>query len=271
VDLVRIGLGIRALRRRRGWRQVDLALAAGVSQSLVSLIERGHGDRVSVKTLLAVAAAVDSRLVLQIRWRAGDLDRLLDADHAVVAATVVRRLTGAGWETRVEVTYASGRDSGSIDILAWHPPTRSLLVIEVKTEVTSAESTLRKLDEKVRIAAVVARDRFGWQASSVSRLLAMEATSTNRRRLQGHDGIFRAALPLDGISMRRWLAHPEGTVAGRLFLSPSNEGGRIHRQGGRHRVRRPARSAEFPKPNVPRDKTAVANVPERTNRTILTG
>jgi transcriptional regulator with XRE-family HTH domain len=67
VDLVRLGLGIRALRRRRGWRQKDLAAAAGVAQTVVSLIERGHADRVSMPLLRDVAAALDARLVLHIR------------------------------------------------------------------------------------------------------------------------------------------------------------------------------------------------------------
>ena len=82
MDLVRLGLGIRALRRRRGWRQADLATAAHVGQTTVSLLERGHLQHVSVPALLSVAAALDARLDISIRWRAGDLDRLLDAGHA---------------------------------------------------------------------------------------------------------------------------------------------------------------------------------------------
>jgi predicted transcriptional regulator len=39
VDDRRVGLVIRALRRRRGWRQVDLAAAASVSQSLIARAE----------------------------------------------------------------------------------------------------------------------------------------------------------------------------------------------------------------------------------------
>lgn len=272
MDLVRIGLGIRALRLRRGWRQIDLALASGVSQTLISLIERGHGDRVSIKTLLAVAGALDSRLVLQIRWRAGDLDRLLDADHALVASAMVRRLQDAGWETRVEVTYATGRNSGSIDVLAWHPPTRSVLVIEVKTEIPSAEATLRKLDEKSRVAAVVALERFGWRAATVSRLLAIEDTATNRRRLRVHDALFEASLPVSGVDVRRWLLHPGGAAVGcRLFLSPSNGGAGIKRLGGRHRVRRQAGPRKRPEPSVARDEFAADDEPTSQIPTILVG
>ena len=104
VDLVRLGLGIRALRRRRVWRQRDLAAAARVSQTTVSLIERGHADRASLQTIKAVAGALDARLVLEIRWHAGDLDRLLDSGHARLSGVLVRRLRDWGWDARVEVT-----------------------------------------------------------------------------------------------------------------------------------------------------------------------
>jgi transcriptional regulator with XRE-family HTH domain len=271
VDLVRLGLGIRALRRRRGWRQRDLAAAAGVNQTAVSLIERGHADRVSMSVLRDVAAALDARLVLQIRWRAGDLDRLLDADHAQLSADFVRRLQAAGWETRVEFTYATRGSSGSIDVLAFHHATQSLLVIEVKTEVPSAEATLRKLDEKVRVAAAVARDRFGWLARTVSALLVLEDTSTNRRRIDMHTPLFDAALPDRGIDVRRWLASPSGRLGGRMFLAPSTGSAVIKRRGGRHRIRQSAAPARRPGASVARDGFETDDLSVRRARTILVG
>ena len=271
MDLVRLGLGIRALRRRRGWRQKDLAAAAVVAQTVVSLIERGHADRVSMTVLRDVAAALDARLVLQIRWRAGDLDRLLDADHALLSATVVRLLQAAGWDTRVEVTYATRGASGSIDVLAWHPSSGAVLVIEVKTEIASAEAVLRKLDEKVRLAAAVARERFGWQVTNVSQLLVIEESSTNRRRLAAHAALFEAALPSRGRDMRRWLARPSERVDGWMFLALSTGSAGIQRRGGRHRVRRAFRPPIRPGVNVARDESQSADDPERPAPTTLVG
>lgn len=246
MDLVRLGLGIRALRRRRGWRQRDLAVAAGMSQGLISLIERGHGDRVSLGTLLAVAGAFDARVAVQLRWRAGDLDRLLDVDHAALSAAMVERLRADGWIAQVEVTYATVRTAGSIDILAWHLETATLLVVEIKTEISSSEAVLRKLDEKARLAIAVAWERFGFVAKSVSRLLVIEDTSTNRRRVAGAEALFASSLPMDGRTIRTWLKEPDGPIAGRLFHSPTNGGSAIRRVGGRHRVR-----ALRPRPDRP--------------------
>jgi hypothetical protein len=53
-------------------------------------------------------------------------------------------------------------ERGSIDLLAWHESSRTLLVIELKTELTSVEETLRRHDSKVRLAPGIARERFGW-------------------------------------------------------------------------------------------------------------
>jgi hypothetical protein len=58
------------------------------------------------------------------------------------------------------VSYSVYGERGSIDLLAWHPAIRTLLVIEVKTEVSSVEAMLRKHDEKVRLAPRVAAERF---------------------------------------------------------------------------------------------------------------
>jgi hypothetical protein len=115
------------------------------------------------------------------------------------------------------VTYATRGASGSIDILAWHPSSGAILVIEVKTEIASAEAVLRKLDEKVRLAAAVAAERFGWRVTSVSQLLVIEESSTNRRRLAAHAALFDAALPSRGRDMQRWLADLPSVSVGGCF------------------------------------------------------
>jgi transcriptional regulator with XRE-family HTH domain len=117
VDDRRLGLVIRALRRKRRWRQVDLAGAAGVSQSLVSRAEAGHVDTLTMRALRRICAALDIRLDLDTRWRAGDLDRLLDSRHAEIAGEVGRVLVDGGWLALHEVTFAIGGERGSIDLL----------------------------------------------------------------------------------------------------------------------------------------------------------
>jgi hypothetical protein len=198
---------------------------------------------VLLANVFAVCAALEARVSLEVRWRAGDLDRLLDQDHAALSATVARLLRDFAWHVEFEVTYAVYGANGSIDVLAWHAASASLLVIEIKTEVASAEATARKLDEKVRLGAQIALQRFGWQARSVSRLLVIEATATARRRVARAGELFDAAFPSRGAAVRRWLRNPTATCSALLFLSPSSPRSGIHKAGGRHRVRRPAGAA----------------------------
>ena len=42
MDDLRVGTVIRLVRQRRGWRQQDLAERSGVSQTVISRMERGH-------------------------------------------------------------------------------------------------------------------------------------------------------------------------------------------------------------------------------------
>ncbi|MEP7379312.1 MAG: helix-turn-helix transcriptional regulator [Chloroflexota bacterium] len=216
MDDQRIGRVIRALRRRRGWRQIDLARAAGCSQRTVSRAEAGHLP--ALRVLRQILAALDASLVVDIRWRAGALDRLLDEDHSAVVGALAELLGRLGWEVRVEVTYSVFGERGSYDIMAWDPTTLTLLVIEVKTDLASAEATLRKLDEKTRLAPKIARETFGWNARSTVRLLVMPDLSTLRRRIDRRASVFDRALPDRGHAVRRWLRAPSGPIAGLWFL-----------------------------------------------------
>src|SRR3954471_6930613 len=120
VDAVRFGRGLRAIRLRRGWRQSDLARAAGVSRSIVSRVERGLGDAIPPRLLERVAAPLGARVTVRLDWPGEDFDRLLDADHAAVVDAVVRLLTAAGWETAAEASFNVYGERGSVDVLAFH-------------------------------------------------------------------------------------------------------------------------------------------------------
>ena len=191
----RVGRVLRALRGRLGWRQVDVATRAGLTQDDVSRGERGRLRDLS--KLRRHAAALDAEVFVSIRWRAGEIDRLMDEGHAAVVGWVVSTLTHLGWQVQPEVTYAIYGERGSIDILAWHADTRTLLVVEVKTELTSIEETLRRHDAKQRLAATIAAERFGWDTpAGVSRLIVLPESSTSRRKVARHAAVLVTGLPV---------------------------------------------------------------------------
>jgi HTH-type transcriptional regulator / antitoxin HipB len=239
MDDVRIGLRVRAVRHRLGWRQQDVATKAGVSQDTVSRIERGHLDALQLRMIRAVMRALEMEVVLDARWRGGELDRLVDEGHAAIAARVCEVLEAAGWVVHPEVSFAVFGERGSIDVLAWNPHARILLVVEVKTTFNSAEETLRRHDTKVRLAPALARERFGWAAVAVGRLLVLPDASTARRRVARHASLLRTAYPLRGHDAVSWLRDASGSRGLLLFLSPT-----LRRRGSqpavtRRRVRRP--------------------------------
>jgi transcriptional regulator with XRE-family HTH domain len=214
------GLVIRALRRRRGWRQHDLGERAQVSRSQVSRAERGWFDQLTLRTIRRIFRALDARLLIAPRWRGAELERLLDEDHSVVVASVARRLESFGWIAELEVTYSEFGERGSIDVLGLLPAARAALVIEVKTDVASAEAMGRKLDEKTRLAPGIVKARVGWTPAAVGRLIVMPETMRLRRLVQRHEVIGRM-FPVNAIATRRWLREPRGAFAGIWFLSDS--------------------------------------------------
>src|SRR3954471_23298073 len=129
MDDIRVGRVVRALRRRKRWRQVDLAAAATCSQTLISLVERGHVDTLSLRALRRILGALDVRSDLALSWRGAALDRMLDEDHAGLVLVTAARLRRLGWFVELEVTYSEFGERGSIDVFAFHPSTGALLVI----------------------------------------------------------------------------------------------------------------------------------------------
>jgi hypothetical protein len=89
----------------------------------------------------------------------------------------------------------------------------------VKTELTSIEGTIRRLDVKDRLCAAIVRERFGWNPVTVSRLLVVLDGATARRRVAAHDRSLRVAFPARGAEVRRWLREPRGRVSGLLFAA----------------------------------------------------
>lgn len=239
MDDVRVGRILRSLRRRRGWTQSELAARTGLSQQAISLIERGHGSNLSGRTMRRVFAALDARWEPVVSWRGGALDRLLDEDHSRLVAMTAQRLRERGWAVEVEVTYSSFGERGSIDILAAQESCWAVLSVEVKTELTSVEGTLRKIDEKDRLVrSYICRERFGFAPTVVGRLLVLPATDTSRRRVRASGVVLEAALPARGATVRRWVAGPRGDLSGLLFVADTNGGGGTQVRGGPSRVQR---------------------------------
>jgi len=138
MDDQRIGAALRAIRTRKGWRQIDLARRARVSPPVIGRIERGGAASVPIGKLRRIASTLGARLEVFVRWDGADLPRLLDARHAAMHEAVAGLFASSeGWVIEPEVSFSIHGERGIIDILAWHPGRRMLLVVELKTEVVA--------------------------------------------------------------------------------------------------------------------------------------
>jgi hypothetical protein len=181
-----------------------------------------------------MARSLDARLVLSVQWRGGELDALLDAGHAVLREHWAERRSG--WLARSEVTYSEWGERGAIDELAFHPPTGTVLVVELKTVIADTQSVLARLDAKTRLAPGIAA-RLGWRVRRVVPCLVLADTRTNRRRIASHPAAFDG-LSLRGPGARRWLSAPATGVDGLLlFESVTSLRGTHVRKAGRQRIR----------------------------------
>ncbi len=266
MDDVRLGALLRAARLRRGWRQSDVVARAGVSRDIVSLLERGGAAYVRLGELRAVAAAVEVAVDVRTRWRGGDGERLVSARHSGMAESFTRVLVGGAWEPHPEVSFSIWGERGMIDILAWHPPTRTLLVVEIKTELVDVGEMLGTLDRKRRLAPKVGAD-LGLLARTVGTCVALLDTTTNHRRLRDHAATMRAALPADGPQLRAWLNAPTGPVAALTFLSPAAPARLGLGSSGARRVRVPKGRSPEPGPRSgERAQEALRGRPDRESR-----
>jgi hypothetical protein len=179
-----------------------------------------------------LGASVDVRL----RWHGEGLDRLLDEAHARLVDATVVLLREAGWDVAVEVSFSIWGERGSNDVLAWHEPTRTLLVVEVKSIVPDSQSILHGLDRKARLAPQLAAER-GWECQGVARLLVVGESSTSRQRIARLATTYDSALPSRNVEIRRWIREPTGPLHGLLFLRNASPGSTKRPSVARERVR----------------------------------
>lgn len=232
MDTLRLGRLLRMVRLRRKWRQVDVAARARLSAAAIGRHENGHV--LSLRALESHAAVFGLRLEVRLLGRAGDIGRLADEDHARLVEWLAAWLRARGFLVELEASYSEWGERGRVDLLAFHPQTGTLLLVEVKTRLIDLQELIGGIGVKERLAATLARRR-GWTASQVVVLLAIADGAANRAVVRAHPESFADWQP-------RPLAVRSVTRAGRsLSWIPAQRAGRDAWLAARQRVRRPRR------------------------------
>ena len=181
-------------------------------------IEQGRLASMPLGKVRAVATALDARIDTLVRWQGGDLSRLVSARHARMHEVIARFFLGLpAWVVEPEVSFSIYGERGVIDVLAWHPTTRILLVIELKTDIVDLNEMLGTLDRKRRLAWQIAEDR-GWDPVAIGTWVVVADSRTNRRTVSEHATVLRAKLPTDGRGVAGWLRRPHGRIDALSFL-----------------------------------------------------
>lgn len=167
--------------------------------------ESGALDKCSVEDLERWATALGAHVSVDLHV---DGERpLTDARHAQIQNWLAALLRSAGWIVEPEASFNVFGDRGRMDILAFHPVARVVLVVEIKTRIEDAQDLLGRLDVKKRVAPKLAAER-GWSVVSVAPAIFVLDGTTARRRIEEHTALF-APFSLRARAAMAWLRQPK--------------------------------------------------------------
>jgi hypothetical protein len=188
-----------------------------VHRSTWSKLERGQLDAMTVRMMRRCLAVLELDVDLVPRGDRASHERLMDERHARLETHWAVLLRRRGWQVWAEHSFSHFGERGRVDLLAWHPPTRTLAVIEIKTEFADSQALLGVLDAKVRLGPVLARQLGLPTPARVVPVLIFAESMTNRRRV-GRIGPLLERFDVRGSAARSWLRWPNGG-SGLLFFS----------------------------------------------------
>lgn len=231
---------VRFLRLRKGWSQDSLGDQAGVSRQMISRLELGGCSGMTLGSIDRIAGALGASVHVQLRWHGEQLDRLLDAAHAAIQQSVAEWLTAMGWIVRVEVSFNHFGDRGRVDVVAFHPLPRIVLVVEIKSVLGDLQETLGRLDMKARLGRRLAA-QLGWNdVASVTPALVIGDSRLTRRTIAAHNALF-GRYNVRGRLALAWLRHPiEPVPAGLLWFTSRPDSHQVSSRRGRRAPKSPS-------------------------------
>ncbi len=170
---------------------------------MVGKVESG-AENASLVVVVALIDALGIRLDLRLDAPfLADRVRQRDPAHARCIAYCRRRFEIAGWRTASEVEIGD-RSPGWIDILAYEPRRRILLVVEIKTELHDLGALERQLGRYGRESWAAAR-RLDWPTSRVVEVALFLASEANDQRLGANRDVLAMSFPMRSSDLSRLL------------------------------------------------------------------
>jgi transcriptional regulator with XRE-family HTH domain len=205
--LLAIATTVLQARRARRWTQRRLAAASRVSQQLVSEVERAVIPDLPIATAVRILNALEVRIDLRLFAPTVAAVPVRDRPHARCVAYVARRLERSGWLVSMEVAVGDERWRGFIDVLAFHPITHVLLLVEVKVGLDDIGAIDRQLGSYERFAWAAAH-AAGWRPRATTAALLLLATDDNDWRLIEHRTYMDRRFRIRSSELQSFIADP---------------------------------------------------------------
>lgn len=184
--------------------QRELAAVVGVSRPLITSIEAGH-TAPTLDLVQRIAVALGLEIDIAARPPVVAFPRPGDQVHAWCSGHVDRRFRGCEWETRREEEVVHARAHGWIDLLAFDPRTRTLVIVEIKTRIDDLGAIERQLGWYERDAALIAQ-RHGWRPRRIETWLLVLASDEVEATIRAQRDVLRLGFPARASDMRQVLA-----------------------------------------------------------------
>lgn len=187
-----LGEDIRRLREDAGISRAELARASGIDASYLGDIEDGRG-RPSLPICVRLAVALGADPAIRLYPNTGPTIR--DRHQAAIAESMLATI-GRRWMRFAEIAVRRPA-RGWID-LGLHDPEEATFV------ASEIESDIRRLEQLLRWSEAKASSLPSWEGwprlgapTTVSRLLVVRDTRTNRATAESFRRLIRAAYPAD--------------------------------------------------------------------------
>lgn len=206
--LTREGDKVRRARRRRRWRQTDLARKVGVDQATISRIERGAGGTLSLELWQQVALVIGVPLGMTLGRDA--LEEPIDAGHLAVQELVLKLGRLAGYRRTYELPTKPSDPTLSTDVGLTDDSNRRLVQVECVNTFGNVNASIRSADRKRAEAEALAVSIGHGDSFEVHQVWVVRATRRNRALLTRYPELFAA----------RFAGSSQGWVAALTLGSP---------------------------------------------------
>jgi transcriptional regulator with XRE-family HTH domain len=183
-----LGGEAKATRRRRRLTQQQLGALAGLGQSEISYLERGHGSRTSIETWVAIGIALNRPIAFG--FGRDTVQPLHDAGHLDAQELVATVAAAVGWQVSFEAPDDPFAPVRSTDLRL--DGRRNIVLVEIWNRMDDLGAASRSSDRKRAMASSNARS-----------LWILVDTATNRAIVRRYPALLRARFPG---SSRAWVS-----------------------------------------------------------------